>query len=64
MVGDYICTAKMLPDVYCMIKHNTTGCLKFAMESAIEPEEIELEGLQFFSSNFEISNFLIRKIFK
>ncbi|XP_033225586.1 uncharacterized protein LOC117178314 isoform X2 [Belonocnema kinseyi] len=43
MVGDYICTSRMLPDVYRTIKQNTSGCLKFAMETAIEPEEIEME---------------------
>lgn len=44
MIGEYICTTEMIPNVYDLIKRETNGVLEVALRNALNPDDPDLEG--------------------
>lgn len=45
MIGEYICTTEMIPNVYDLIKRETNGVLEVALRNALNPDDPDLEGI-------------------
>lgn len=60
MIGEYICTTEMLPNVYYLLNQEIKGVLEIALNNSLNPVDTDFEGfynLLFFLHFFFINGF-------